>query len=115
MTIHGINVNLQHKLEKLQRYKHNFNVLNLENNYVKDIDWQTTKEWISLSKPEDIFLSDNIVNDALFEAKIYETEKWKQNTVFQSTQYVGQQTISSRWIITEKINSRKKVVKVPLA
>ena len=96
MTIHGINVNLYHVLEKLQgMYKHYFSVLNLENNSVKDIDWQTIKEWRSLSG-----LSDNIVNDALLEAKIYEIEKWKQN-VFEPVKYVGQQTVPSRWVITE--------------
>ena len=52
--------------------KHYFNVLNLENNSVKDIDWQTVKEWRSLSGPEDISLGENIVNDAVLEAKIYE-------------------------------------------
>ena len=46
-------------------------------------DWQTIKEWIFFSEPEDIFLSDNFENDTLFEAKIYEIEKWKQNIVFQ--------------------------------
>ena len=93
------------------KYKHYFNVLNLENNSVKDIDWQTIKEWRSLSGPEDVFLSDNIVDDALLEAKIYEIEKWKQNNVFEPVQYVGQQTVSSRWVITEKINNGKKVIK----
>ena len=34
--------------------------------------------------------------------------------VFKPVQYVYQQTISSRWVITEKINNRKKVVKARL-
>ena len=87
------------------KYKHYFNVLNLENNSVKDIDWQTIKEWRSLSG-----LSGNIVNDALLEAKIYEIEKWKEN-VFEPVKYVGRQTVPSRWVITEKINNGKKVIK----
>ena len=84
------------------KYKHYFNVLNLENNSVKDIDWQTIKEWRSLSG-----LSGNIVNDALLEAKIYEIEKWKEN-VFEPVKYVGRQTVPSRWVITEKNKQWKK-------
>ena len=56
MTIHGINVNLYHMLEKpTGKYKHYFHVLNVENNSVKDIDWQIIKEWRPFSGPEDIF------------------------------------------------------------
>ena len=61
----------------------------------------TIKEWRSQSGPENIFQSDNIVNDALLEAKTYEIEKWKEY-VFEPAQCVGQQTVSSRWVITEK-------------
>ena len=102
---------ISHAGKTTGKYKHYFNVLNLENNSVKDIDWQTIKEWRSLSGPEDVFLSDNIVDDALLEAKIYEIEKWKQNNIFEPVQYVGQQTVSSRWVITEKISNGKKVIK----
>ena len=88
-------------------YKHYFSVLNLENNSVKDIDWQTIKEWRSLSGPDDVFLSGNIVNNPLLEAQIYEIEKWKENDVFEPVQYVGQQTVSSRWVVT-KIKTMEK-------
>ena len=44
-------------------------------------------------------------------AKIYEIEKWKENNVFEPPQHVGQQTASSRWVITEKLNNGKKVIK----
>ena len=37
------------------KYKHYFHVLNVENNSVKDIDWQTIKEWRPFSRPEDAF------------------------------------------------------------
>ena len=70
-----------------REYKHCFNVLNLENNFVKDIDWQIVNEWRSLVGQQDNFLSDNIINDTILEAKIYEIEKWKDN-VFVLVQYV---------------------------
>ena len=70
-----------------REYKHCFNVLNLENNFVKDIDWQIVNEWRSLVGQQDNFLSDNIINDTILEAKIYEIEKWKNN-VFVLVQYV---------------------------
>ena len=46
---------ISHTWKPTEKYKHYFNVLNLENNSVKDIDWQTIKEWRSLSGPEDVF------------------------------------------------------------
>ena len=67
---------ISHAGKATGKYKHYFNVLNLENNSVKDIDWQIIKEWRSLSEPVDIFPSGHIVNDALLKAKIYEIEKW---------------------------------------
>ena len=70
-----------------REYKHCFNVLNLENNFVKDIDWQIVNEWRSLVGQQDNFLSGNIINDTILEAKIYEIEKWKKN-VFVLVQYV---------------------------
>ena len=70
-----------------REYKHCFNVLNLENNFVKDIDWQIVNEWRSLVGQQDNFLSGNIINDTILEAKIYEIEKWKDN-VFVLVQYV---------------------------
>ena len=70
-----------------REYKHCLNVLNLENNFVKDIDGQIVNEWRSLVGQEDNFLSDNIINDTILEAKIYEIEKWKDN-VFVLVQYV---------------------------
>ena len=70
-----------------REYKHCFNVLNLENNFVKDIDWQIVNEWRSLVGQQDNFLSGNIINDTILEAKIYEIEKWKNN-VFVLVQYV---------------------------
>ena len=62
---------------KEKMVKQYFNVLNLENDFVKDIDWQTIKEWRSLSGPEDIFLK-NIGNDAVLGAKIYEIKNGKE-------------------------------------
>ena len=67
---------ISHTGKAIRKCKHYFNVLNLENNSVKDIDWQMIKEWRSLSEPVDIFLSGHIVNDDLLKAKIYEIEKW---------------------------------------
>ena len=54
---------------------------------MKDIDWQIVNEWRSLVGQQDNFLSDNIINDTILEAKIYEIEKWKNN-VFVLVQYV---------------------------
>ena len=42
---------------------------------------------------------------------MYEIEKWKENNIFEPVQYLGQQTVSCRWVITEKINNGKKVIK----
>ena len=55
------------------KYKHYFNVLNLENNSVKEIDWQTIKEWRFLSGRGYFSLS-----DAVLKAKMHEIEKWKK-------------------------------------
>ena len=87
---------ISHAGKATGKYKHDFNVLNLENNSVEDIDWQTIKEWRwrFLSGSEGVFLDDNIVNDALFEAKIYEIEQWKENNIFEPVQYLRQQTVS---------------------
>ena len=45
---------------------------------------------------------------------MYEINVKKENNVFEPVKYVGQQIVSSRWVITEKINNRNKVVKVRL-
>ena len=53
-------------------------------------------------------------SDVVTEAKRSEIEMWDKNGVYEEVDNVGQDTISVRWVITEKIKEGKPVVKARL-
>ena len=82
------------------RYKHCYNVKQ---------DSDGSVQWVDLSRVNDLKLIDEheesevlFNNDEIMEAKYNEIESWKKNGVFEEVEDLGQQLISTRWIITEK-------------
>jgi hypothetical protein len=78
-------------------------------------------EWIDLSKHVDkwcqiseneVLIAENIGD--LMQAKEREIENWKQNNVFEESVDNGQETLSVRWVITEKIKDGQTVTKARL-
>lgn len=66
--------------------KYFFNILDLSNTSLKDINWKTVKEWRYSSEPENIFLTEKAVDENILVAKISEINKWKDNNVFEPEQ-----------------------------
>ena len=82
MTIHGVNITLYHTVKATEKYKHYFNVLNSENNSVKDI---------SILGPDDTFLRYNIVNDNLLEDKINKLKNGKKMFLDECKMWINRQ------------------------
>ena len=50
-----------------------------------------------------------IANNDIYCAKIGELKKWKESHVCEPVKFIGQNTISTRWVVTEKyINGEKR-------
>ena len=76
------------------------------------IQWQNEDheyENVELVLSNEVILSKN--QDILMEAKMKEIENMKANDVYDLVPYTGQNTISSKWIITEKIKNNAPYLK----
>ena len=78
------------------------------------IHWKTVDTWKKLPNPVNVVylsteeeLSQKVVN-----AKAKEIQNLKDNKVFKVVPYTGQKTISSRWVITEKLKDENKGMEI---
>ena len=89
-------------------------------NMQKDSDG--TVEWFDLKKD---FLEFEIIDDdvelvvffnseEVICAKEKEIDSWKQNDVYEEMEDLGQETISVRWVITEKLRENAPIIKARL-
>mgnify|MGYP001795813812 CR=1 FL=1 len=96
------------------KYKDFYNILKLNDNSIKDLNWKMVEQWKSYSGQEDIFIVEKTKDEDILAAKVTEINSWKENNVYKIMEYVGQPAISSRWVITEKIVNGEKVIKARL-
>ena len=85
-------------------------------------DWQTgDKGWINLrdytsvqkiEDEEEVLLG--YENKNVVEAKEKELQSWRENSVFEEVEDMGQKAISTRWIVTEKVKGGENICKARL-
>ena len=80
------------------------------------VNWDHVDEWSELPYPEQalILTKDQAVSQEVLDAKNREFDNMKRNDVFEIIPFDGQNTISSRWIITEKFKDGERIVKARL-
>ena len=94
-------------------YGHCFNIEKEPDNEVTWIDlFRCVEKWREVPD-EEVNLLDNNKTDVL-RAKHAEIEQWKRNDVFEEVEDEGQNTISVRWIVTEKVKNDSTYVKARL-
>ena len=47
--------NASHAKKATENFKYSFNILNFEDNFIKDIIWKKIKEWKCLSEQKNLF------------------------------------------------------------
>ena len=94
------------------KYGHCFNIKKDDGS----VDWidmsQEVEKWRRVSDDEEVLITCN--NEEVFQAKLRELESWKQNNVFEEVENKGQDLISVKWIITEKLKNGEKIIKARL-
>ena len=85
-------------------------------NEVENLEVECSEKMVIASEDEDVFavISDRREDPEIKEAKNAELENLKSFDSYEEVKDSGQQTVSSRWIITEKIKGEKKVFKARL-
>ena len=80
-----------------------------------DIDWvdfrRNVDRWESVNERESLLM---LGPDEVFEAKLKEWKNWQQNGVYTEVEDIGQDLISVRWVLTEKVIDGVKVIKARL-
>ena len=81
-----------------------------------DMDWidlvRQVEKWRPYPDGEQLLMCTG--NSSIHEAKLNEYENWKQNKVFQEVSDDGQDAISVRWVITEKLKGDNRIIKARL-
>ena len=65
-------------------------------------------------KTEEIFLSASLDKEKITEAKLEEIESWRRNNVFEEINDIGQDRVSVKWIVKEKIKNNMRKYKARL-
>ena len=84
-----------------------FNVKNVQNNIKKFVDFSSVK-WTNVCNE---VLYNNHDPPDVIKAKDQELERWKQYDVFEEVEDVGQEAITTRWVMTVKTNSGENITK----
>ena len=87
-----------------------FNVRNTQNGVKKCVDFSTVK-WKKVIN-EVLFSSQD--SPEVLEAKDQELQRWKHYDVFEEVEDVGQEAITTRWVVTVKTDSDQNVIKARL-
>ena len=82
------------------KYGNYLNVLDENTKQMECLDWEKVNEWKSIPAEEVLIADTNM--DEMLVAKSDEIEKWKEYQVFEEVEDCGQNTISTRWVCTNK-------------
>ena len=92
------------------RHKYWFNVKNMHNSVIKAIDFEKVK-WEKLAD-ESVF-SVSLSHEVIV-AQEAELQKWKDYNVYKEVTDKGQDVITTRWVITEKVHDGNTQIKARL-
>ena len=87
------------------------NVKNLQNGIMKSADFEQITEWTKIQE-EVLFSADNYPE--VLKAQQDELDKWREYKVYDEVEDLGQEAISTRWVLTEKVIDNSTVVKARL-
>ena len=89
------------------------NVHNVETDVLKSINFDSVQEWKYIDTEQTMSVqSDN--NNEILVAKTQELENWKQFSVYEEVEDEGQNTISVRWVLSEKVKDGNISIKARL-
>ena len=76
-------------------------------------NWNKVKLWDYKGEPESVVLYSTVdeLCPEVIEAKQRELDNLKHHDVYETVQFNGQTTVSSRWVFTERLNDGEKQVK----
>ena len=95
------------------KYSNCYNICKDSDGEVEWIDLsRDVSDWYVIEDDKEIFILKKC--DLVQEAKQLEVDSWVKNGVFEEVEDCGQEFISVRWVITEKIKDGKEVVKARL-
>ena len=77
------------------------NVLNKSTNKKEGVNWEEVEEW-KVVQTEEVLISEVYNIDEVLESKFAEIDKWKEYAVFEEVDNIGQKSISTRWVCSEK-------------
>ena len=88
------------------RYKDWLNVQFIGENKPRSVDWSKVKWWRkTIQSSQVLFLStSNEYEQRVIDAKLKELDNLKNNNVFKWVNNNGQKAVSTKWVVTEKIN-----------
>ena len=90
-------------------YGRSYNVQNVNGQLAwMDLD-RNVEKWREISDDQEILITQS--DNAIFDAKVKEIVNWKENYVFEEVEDKGQQRISVRWVVTEKLKNNLPVIK----
>ena len=94
------------------RNKNCFNIKSDSDGSINWVNLEELDECVMVPDEDESVLMFN--SDEVIAAKEVEMQSWKDNNVFEEVDDVGQQTISVRWVITEKLKGNNTVTKARL-
>ena len=108
---------LSYQPKKSSVHKDWVNVQVLSEKEPKSLYWNDVESWISLDGYDALVLlsSKQEMSQEVIYAKFKELDNLKKNDVFEEVEFKGQQTVSSRLIVTEKDDEGKKKSKSSLS
>ena len=94
------------------RYKHWYNVKR-DDGTIQSVDFKESLRDLE-EVPEDVEMIVFFNTDEVTAAKEKEFISWRENDVFEEVENCGQDTISVRWVVTEKVKQGETIVKARL-
>ena len=94
------------------KYKDHFNIEQDSDGSIKCMNLTDIKDLEVIEDDVELLVFFN--SEKIREAKDKEIENWRANDVFEEMDYTGQELISSRWVVTEKLKDGEKIVKARL-
>ena len=94
------------------KYRNCFNYRNEENGDESWIDFELDVTEMREIEDEEVMITYS--DEKVMEAKRKELKSWIDNGVFEEVEWEGQDTISTRWIVTEKANKEGTRIKARL-
>ena len=94
------------------KYKNWFNFQNDSDGSVECVDFSEVAELEAV--PDEVEMVVFYSTEEVMKAKEFEEQNWQENDVYEEVEDTGQEFISVRWVITEKLKDGKPVVKARL-